>query len=152
MRSAPVFAFSLVSLATPLAAQNDLHLIPQPREMRVEGAAMSVAKGIMVSRPSNPEDRFAASDLATVLKDRGIRSLSGETGPGTYVVLMRANAADARSLLRRHSLAFDSSMHEEGSVVIPDDSRIVVIGPTAAKVFYGAQTVKQVLTGDGDHA
>ncbi|MFL5500382.1 MAG: beta-N-acetylhexosaminidase, partial [Gemmatimonadaceae bacterium] len=152
MRSAPVFAFSLVSLATPLAAQNDVHLIPQPREMRVEGAAMSVAKGIMVSRPSNPEDRFAASDLATVLKDRGIRSLNGETGPGTYVVLMRANAADARSLLRRHSLAFDSAMHDEGYVVLPDGNRIVVIGATAAGVFYGAQTVKQLLTGDGDHA
>jgi hexosaminidase len=152
MRSAPVFAFSLVSLATPLAAQNDVHLIPQPREMRVEGAAMSVAKGIMVSRPSNPEDRFAASDLATVLKDRGIRSLNGETGPGTYVVLMRANAADARSLLRRHSLAFDSAMHDEGYVVLPDGNRIVVIGATAAGVFYGPQTVKQLLTGDGDHA
>ena len=151
MKSA--LAFALLSVfAAPLQAQNDLRLIPQPREMTVEGAAISLAKGITIARPSNPEDRFAATDLATVLKDRGIHVVNGEAGPGSHVVLMRADAAGAKSLLRRHSFAFDSTMHDEGYAIIADGSRLVVIGATGAGVFYGAQTVKQLVRGDGDQA
>lgn len=151
MKSALVIAL-LVSVAGPLAAQNDFRLIPQPREMKMEGAPISVATGITITRAANADDRFAATDLATVLKDRGIRVVSGESGPGTRVVLMRADAADARSLLRRHSITFDSTMRDEGYAIIPDGNRLVVIGATAAGVFYGAQTVKQLVVGDGAQA
>src|SRR5690242_18781115 len=120
MKSASVFGLVLASLATPLAAQTDLRLIPQPREMSVEGAPVSVAQGITIARPTNSEDRFAAADLATTLKDRGIRVANGEAGPGTHVLLMRADASAARSLLRRHSLAIDSAMRDEGYVIVPD--------------------------------
>ncbi|HKR08578.1 MAG TPA: beta-N-acetylhexosaminidase, partial [Gemmatimonadaceae bacterium] len=152
MKSVPVFAVLAVSLSTSLAAQTDLRLIPQPREMSVVGAPLSIAQGITVARPVNAEDRFAATDLATTLKDRGIRVINGEGGAGTHVVLMRADAAAARTLLRRHSVVIDSAMHDEGYVILPDGNRLVVIGSTAAGVFYGAQTVKQLVTGDSDQA
>ncbi|HET9637141.1 MAG TPA: beta-N-acetylhexosaminidase [Gemmatimonadaceae bacterium] len=152
MRISPLYAFLLVSVAAPLTAQNDLRLIPQPREVTVAGAAISVAKGITIGRPSTAEDRFAATDLAAMLNDRGIRVVNGESGPGIHVVLMRADGAGARSLLRRHSLVIDSAMHDEGYAIIPDGNRLVVIGATGAGVFYGAQTVKQLVSGDGDHA
>src|SRR6185312_11473456 len=130
----------------------DLRLIPQPREMTVSAAPVSVSNGITIARPGNAEDRFAASDLTTTLKDRGIRVVTGESGPGTRVVFLRADASAARTLLRRHSLDIDSAMHDEGYVIIPDGNRLVVIGATAAGVFYGAQTVKQLISGDGDQA
>jgi hypothetical protein len=152
MKSAIAFAVLVVGLTTPLAAQTDLRLIPQPRELRVEGAPASLARGITIARPANAEDRFAASDLAAALKDRGIRVTSGETGPGIHVVLLRADASAARSLLRRHSATIDPAMHDEGYVIIPDGNRLVVIGATSAGVFYGAQTVKQLVTGDGSQA
>jgi hexosaminidase len=66
-------------------------------------------------------------------------------------VLMRDDAA-AQSVLRRHSLTLDPAMHDEGYVITPDGGRIVVIGATSAGVFYGAQTVKQIVSGDGDQA
>jgi hexosaminidase len=65
--------------------------------------------------------------------------------------LMRDDAA-AQSVLRRHSLILDPAMHDEGYVITPDGGRIVVIGATSAGVFYGAQTVKQIVSGDGDQA
>jgi len=152
MKSVPVLAMLLVSLATSLAAQTDLRLIPQPREMTVGGAPISVTNGITIARPSNAEDRFAASDLAAALKDRGIRVVSGESGTRIRVVLMRVEASAAMTLLRRHSLIIDSTIRGEGYVIIPDGNRLVVIGATAAGVFYGAQTVKQLVSGDGDQA
>src|SRR5690242_404125 len=152
MKSASLLALFLAGVVTPLAAQNDLRLIPQPREVRVEGAPVSLARGITIARPSNAEDRFAAADLATVWKDRGIRVVNGESGQGTRVVLMRADGTAAQSLLRRHSLSIDSAMHDEGYVIVPDGNRLVVIGATSAGVFYGAQTIKQLVVGDGDQA
>jgi hexosaminidase len=151
MKPTPVLVLFSVLLATPLAAQGDLRLIPQPREMRVEGS-VSVANGIAISRPTNAEDRFAALDLANTLKERGIRVVTGETGQRPHVVLLRAGASAAQSVLRRHSLTFDSAMKDEGYVITPDGNRIVVIGTTSAGVFYGAQTVKQLVSGDGDQA
>src|SRR4051812_18845381 len=120
MKSAPLLALLVVIVAAPLSAQTDLRLIPQPREMSVNGAALSVANGITIARPANAEDRFAASDLALTLKDRGIRVVNAASGPGTQVLLLRADAAAAKSLLRRHSVAFDQAMHDEGYVIIPD--------------------------------
>ena len=152
MKSASLLALFLAGVVTPLAAQNDLRLIPQPREVRVEGAPVSLARGITIARPNNAEDRFAAADLATVWKDRGIRVVNGESGQGTRVVLMRADGTAAQSLLRRHSLSIDSAMHDEGYVIVPDGNRLVVIGATSAGVFYGAQTIKQLVVGDGDQA
>jgi len=151
MKSTAVLVLFSVLLATPSAAQTDLRLIPQPREMQVEGS-VSVANGITISRPANAEDRFAALDLANALKERGIRVVTGETGPGPHVVLLRAGASAAQSVLRRHSLTLDPAMKDEGYVITPDGNRIVVIGTTPAGVFYGAQTVKQIVNGDGDQA
>jgi N-acetyl-beta-hexosaminidase len=65
---------------------------------------------------------------------------------------MRADASAAKSLLRRHSITLDSAMKDEGYVITSDGNRIVVIGASAAGVFYGAQTVKQLVSGDGAEA
>ena len=134
MKSAPSFALLVVIVATSLSAQSDLRLIPQPREMSVNGAALSVANGITIARPANAEDRFAAFDLATTLKDRGIRVVNGVSGPGTQVVLLRAAASAAHYLLRRNSVAIDPAMHDEGYVIIPDGNRLVVIGATSCAI------------------
>src|SRR3981081_4606886 len=148
MKSTPVLVLISVLLAAPSAAQSDLRLIPQPREMQLEGS-VSVPNGITVARPANAEDRFAALDLTNSLKDRGIRVVSGEAGPGPRVVLMRADAPGAQAVLRRHSLTLDPAMRDEGYVITPDGNRIVVIGTTSAGVFYGAQQVKPLVGGDG---
>jgi hexosaminidase len=150
MKSTPFLVLLSILLTAPSAAQTDLRLIPQPREIGVEGS-VSVSNGITITRPTNAEDRFAALDLTNALRDRGIRVVNGETGPGPRVVLMRDDAA-AQSVLRRHSLILDPAMHDEGYVITPDGGRIVVIGATSAGVFYGAQTVKQIVSGDGDQA
>lgn len=151
MKATPALIVFAFLLAARSQAQTDLRLIPQPREMHVEGSA-PVQNGITITRPANAEDRFAALDLTNTLKDRGIRVVNGDSGPGPRVVLMRANSSAAQSLLRRHSLVIDSAMRDEGYVITPDGNRIVVIGATSAGVFYGAQTMKQMVSGDGAEA
>src|SRR6266550_8140466 len=151
MKPTPVLLLFPLLLASPSAAQTDLRLIPQPREIQLVGS-VSLPNGISIGRPANAEDRFAALDLANSLKERGIRVVTGETGPGPHVVLLRAGSSTAQSVLRRHSLTLDPAMQDEGYFIAPDGNRIVVIGMTSAGVFYGAQSVKQIVSGDGDQA
>jgi hexosaminidase len=150
MTSTIPLALLVAGLASSAAAQTDLRLIPQPREMQLEGSV--ALRGITILRPTNSEDRFAAADLASAFKERGIRVSTSENGPTPRVVLMRLGGSSAQSVLRRHSLVFDPAMTDEGYVITPDGSRIVVIGATGAGVFYGAQTVKQIVSGDGSEA
>ena len=151
MKTTLALALLFAVPASASDAQTDLRLIPQPREIQLEGS-VSIRSGITIARPANSEDRFAALDLANTLKERAIRNTSSEKGPGPRIVLMRLDATGAQSVLRRHSLTFDPAMREEGYVITPDGNRIVVIGATSAGVFYGAQTVKQTVSGDGDEA
>jgi hexosaminidase len=139
------------ALASASKAQSDLRLIPQPREMQLEGS-IPIRNGITIARPTNADDRFAAVDLASSFKERAIRVNSAESTTGPRVVLMRLDASGAKSVLQRHTLTFDPAMRDEGYIITPDGNRVVVIGATAAGVFYGAQTVKQIVSGDGDEA
>jgi hexosaminidase len=151
MKSTPVLAILFAVPVFASRAQTNLQLIPQPREMELEGS-VPIRSGLTIARPANSEDRFAAVDLANALTERGIRNTSAESGPGPRVVLMRLDASAARSVLRRHSITFDPAMRDEGYVITPDGNRIVVVGATSAGVFYGAQTVKQIISGDGEEA
>jgi hypothetical protein len=93
-----------------------------------------------------------ALELSNVLKDRGIRVTSDISALSPRVVFMRSDAAGAQSLLRRHSLAFDPVMREEGYAIVSDGNRLTVIAASAAGIFYGAQTVKQLVQGEGKDA
>ena len=94
------------------------------------------------------DDRFAATELAGTLAERGVKSAPG----GFPVVLLRAQSLQAIALLREEKLAFDSAMRDEGYVLIVRAHDAYVIGATSAGVFYGAQTLKQMVSGTGKNA
>lgn len=150
MRSVSLLAL-LCSAFASAGAQSALHLIPQPKEIRSEGTT-PLRTGITISRASNLPDRFTALELTNALKDRGIRVTSEGSASNPRVVFMRSDAAAAQSLLRRHSLAFDLAMREEGYAIVSDGNRLTVIAASAAGIFYGAQTVKQLVQGEGKDA
>jgi len=129
-------------------AQPSLRLIPQPREVKTDGS-LALRNGISVARPANAADRLAADDLIETLRARQIAvTASG----GARISFLRSETAAAKSLLRQHAVGIDAGMREEGYVIVPDARGLVVIGSTDAGVFYGAQTVKQLVVGSGTSA
>jgi hypothetical protein len=94
---------------------------------------------------SDAEDGFAAEDLTEqMLGKRQVRQ------DAPLIRLERANAEPAKALLERNHLHFDPEMHDEGYVIVPDgEGGLAVIAETSAGVFYGAQTVKQLIRGSG---
>jgi hexosaminidase len=104
----------------------------------------------VVSQSSSKDDKFAADDLKATLKERGVKVAAVATG--ARIELLRTKSAVARRLLREEKIAFDAPMRDEGYAVITRGKTAYVIGESAAGVFYGAQTVKQLVQGNGKAA
>ena len=134
-------ACTALSPAYTLHAQT-LKLVPMPREVQAT-SDVPLTNGVRVTcaSPCSADDQFAVDDLTKSLKDRGINIVT--TG-GLHVELFR---------LANHPVTgFTDEMKPEGYVIASTATAVVVTGATAEGVFYGAQTVKQLIAGDGPKA
>jgi len=124
---------------------DDLRLVPAPRECTAVQAIPIGGIGFFVTSEKNAEDQFAVEDLIeTSLGKRTVRD------DAPFIRLERAESAPAQTLLAHHHLTFDAAMHDEGYVIVPDgQGGLAVIAETSAGIFYGAQTVKQLIRGSG---
>lgn len=123
-------------------------LIPQPREYSAR-TDLSLTGGARVVAPGgDAEDRFAAENLRDQLRARGIRT--GTASTAVRIELLRDRAARAQEILRREHLEFEAAMQPEGYVLVTAGHNVVIVGHTAAGVFYGTQTLLQLIqTGKG---
>jgi hypothetical protein len=142
-------ALALLALPELGRAQRPLLLVPQPREARADHD-VALARGLDIVVPSDSADAFAARDLRDALREAGV-PLATRVG-SARVVLLRAGAPSARALLARRGVTFDEAMREEGYALVPDGLTLNVVAATAAGVFYGVQTVKQLVEGRGESA
>jgi hexosaminidase len=132
----------LLTLATFASAQSSLKLIPIPPEVHAT-SDRPLTDGVRIgcAAPCETEDQFAADDLKAALLARNIPVT--ETG-GFPVELTRLSAHPDEK--------FSDEMKAEGYIIHTSSSGLTVVGDTAAGVFYGVQTVKQLIEGDGKRA
>ena len=139
------------SLTSPVAASAHLALIPMPREVH-EGIVIPLAHGIGISTDSkDPDDRFAVEDLVDSLKARDIDARASKAGK-VKVILVRQQAKKAVDVLLHAHVAFDPAMHDEGYALVTAGDTIYDIAATSAGIYYGAQTIKQLIRGSGSNA
>ena len=123
-------------------------LIPQPREFAARGN-ISLSSGVRILVPGgNALDRFAAEDLMQGLEARGVQI--GHSAAAVRIYLLRDNSLLAREMLRREHETLERAMWPEGYVLVTERHEAFVIGHTAAGVFYGAQTLKQLARSGGE--
>ncbi len=160
---------SLLSLAClaslPLVAHaqvNDairaLKILPAPKEVRM-------AEGKIVIKPSttilisNSEDRTAAETLQTEIHERTGMKLSIEAvtaAPKTtgHISLARLTDRGLRSFLESQGVKVEDELgnrdlDKQGYVIRVTDSGVLVAGRTAQGLFYGVQTLRQLLRPEG---
>jgi hypothetical protein len=99
-----------------------------------------LAHGVRIAcaAPCATEDQFAADDLKAALLARSIAVTETDGFP---VELARLSGHPDEK--------FTDEMKAEGYIIHTTSSGLTVVGDTAAGVFYGAQTVKQLIEGDG---
>lgn len=158
----PVLALAAV-FAPALSAQQTLHLVPVPREVRPD-AAIPLTGGLRITcqQPCAQEDSFAIADLTQTLADRGIAVTDSPSAP--HILVTRFSSPIGQQTYREATpgaaagrLQMDPAMEPEGYVVLPDRNGDAVAGlavtaDTSAGVFYALQTVKQLIVGNGSGA
>jgi hexosaminidase len=141
-----VLAFVVLAAAgSPARAADDPRLVPKPRELNA-GDLAPLAKSVSIVSGTSDDDRFAAKDLGDALKARGLR-VAAEAG--FRISLLRLDSPGARRTLEAASLSFTDDMKAEGYVLVATKDGAVIVANSAAGIFYGAQTLKQLIRTDG---
>jgi hypothetical protein len=146
LKAAIAFAFCLIATSPTWGTSSSPRppLIPQPREFDRQ-PDISLAGGVTILVPGRDvEDTFAADDLSATLKQRGA-FLRG-TKSSVRIHLLRDADPSAQRILTRENLALDEPARAEGYVLITGPHDVYVIAHTAEGVFYGTQTLKQLVT------
>jgi hypothetical protein len=146
LASATLLAASLASHA------QDLKLIPQPHEISKE-STLPLAHGIRISvEKADAEDAFTAHDLESALAERSIAATQDHGAHAALIELFRADNPRAKKMLEEAGLTLDGPAHDEGYVIVPTHDGLAAIGATGSGLFYAAQTIKQLITGNGTAA
>jgi hypothetical protein len=120
-------------------------LIPMPREVvRISAPAPLRGPVNVVSGPVSA-DVWAAADFVARLADRGIEARTGNSTDGWRVELLRVGSPAAGRELSASRLHFATSMNDEGYALVVDSLGARVIGASDAGVFYGLQTLVQLI-------
>lgn len=133
------FTVAALGQSTPTCA--DLHVVPAPRECKEVKSIRIGAAGVRVIADQNAEDEFAAKDLEESLKERGI--VVGKAA-APAIRFERITSAQAKDRFEKPEEAYEIAPAAERG--------LVVSAQTGAGVFYGAQTVKQLIRGSGKDA
>jgi hexosaminidase len=149
-------SFACLSLAVHAQANDAiraLKILPAPKQVRI-------AEGWIVIKPSttilisNPEDRTAAESLQKEIHDRTGMKLSIESvtaAPKTtgHISLGRLTDRGLRSDLESQGVKVGDDLGSQGYVIRATDSGVLVAGRTAQGLFYGVQTLRQLLRPEG---
>ena len=132
-----------------IAADASPALLPMPREYAA-GDAVRLDGGVSIVAGVDQENQFAAKDLAGWLRTLNVPEARGHGS--VLIELLRTPSQRAKKLLSESNKTIDDPMHEEGYAIVKTEKGLAVIADTASGIFYGAQTVKQMVVGSGQSA
>src|SRR5271169_3680475 len=153
----------LVSLLAPAGfamdsdARPQLKLVPAPKEVQLRDGGFQVGPRtkIFVQLGHQSEDRIAAETLAEEVADQsGLRldilgMKAAGKAEGGAIVLARLQDSQVRRFLARNGLKSDALVGEDGYLLFSDKSHLIVAANTGQGLFYGVQTLRQLLRKDG---
>lgn len=156
----PLLMISAIAAAAP-GPESQLKLIPEPKEVRVQQGSFHVRPNtrILVEFGHQSEDRIAAETLAEEIHDQsglklnitGAKSESKQEDskePGDVIVLARLQDRRVRQFLESKGLTADR-IGDQGYLLFSDRSHLIVAANTGQGLFYGVQTLRQLLRAEG---
>ncbi|MGA8237275.1 MAG: glycoside hydrolase family 20 zincin-like fold domain-containing protein, partial [Candidatus Sulfotelmatobacter sp.] len=134
---------------------DQLNLIPAPKEVRLQqgGFRVKPTTRILVEFGHQEEDRIAAETLAEEIHDQsGLKvSITGSKEKAketrSAIVLARLQDRSVRDFLASKGLTADS-IGDQGYLLFSDKTHLIVAANTGQGLFYGVQTLRQLLRED----
>src|SRR5438105_4231524 len=133
-----------------------VQIIPAPKSVTATGESFRLARGarIVLADPKSEDDRFAAEDFADDVRETAQVSLrvgAGREGKG-QILVGQLDSARVRAAVERAGLSAPQDLGEEGYLLAAGADGVVVAGQSAAGTFYGLQSLKQLVRGEGGAA
>lgn len=133
-------------------------LVPRPREVKPgEGSLKWEGRLFLVVEPGNEEDRFAAETLVAACRERGlaapeiIATQEKDEIPGGTLILAGdpCRLFPLAEVMRGESIKIPPQLADQGYFLQVKPGRILIAGNTKAGVYYGFQTLAQLLPEKG---
>jgi hexosaminidase len=136
-------------------AATEISVVPRPRQVSATGGPFRLTRGVRLALADarSEADRFAAEDFAEDLRQTAALSLrvGGRRERGAILVGLLGDQS-VESALRRAGVEPPAGLNEEGYVLVSTPRGVVVAGKSEAGTFYGLQTLKQLVRGEGASA
>jgi hypothetical protein len=154
--------FAVILLVTPVSAVDSdgpaLKLVPAPKELELRGGGFRVGPGtrIVVQLGHQAEDRIAAETLAEQIADHSGLQLNIVGAKATHrvatgaIMLARLQDSRVRRFLARKGLRADAPVGDQGYLLFSDKSYLIVAANSGRGLFYGVQTLRQLLRPQGE--
>lgn len=137
-----ILGLSILFAAVSVRLQAQVNLLPAPREAHFGATTPVPAKLVVNIHGHDSEDLFAAHDLEQAWKS----AAHDDSLHRAYRVdLLRSDSAPAKALLATRRLTLDPAMEAEGYLLDVKPEHATVIAASGAGIFYGVQTLKQLL-------
>jgi hexosaminidase len=141
-----LFALKLASVA------QHVNLVPAPKEIRsgTKPFRITAITRILVNSRYVKGDLFAAERLAEEIEKATqhrpwITSTATSTQSANAILLTRLTDLVSKRKLERLGLTADQSFNEEGYLLNAAADGVTIAGQSAAGVFYGVQTLRQLI-------
>ncbi len=150
------FSPMLLGLDSPRTAELKLEPAPKEVQLRDGGFRVGPHTKIFVQLGHQSEDRIAAETLAEEVLDQSGFSLNIEgmkaagKAEGGAIVLARLQDEQVRRFLARNGLKADGAVGENGYLLFSDKSHLIVAANSGQGLFYGVQTLRQLLRPSGN--
>jgi len=146
---ASLFLLPIACRAQVPDAARALKILPAPKEVRIAEGRLVIKPSTTILISSN-EDRTAAETLQKEIHDRTGMKLAIEfvtAAPRTtgHISLGRLTDHGLQAYLESQGVRTGDELGNQGYVIRVTDSGVLVAGPTAQGLFYGVQTLRQLL-------
>src|SRR5258708_1495902 len=141
---------SVFVLAEAQAANGQI--IPAPKQLSPsEGKfALGPEARIVLADGKSAEDRFAAQDFIDDAKQAaGVNLKLGRNSARREILIGQIDLPRIQQALKRSGVTLGQRMTDEGYLIAVSSNEAVVAGKTPTGTFYGIQTLKQLVRGEG---
>jgi hexosaminidase len=137
--------------AQTAAPANKVQIIPAPKQAIAGEGSFSLGNArIVLGDAKSTDDQFAARDFIDDVKATAGASISvAREKSRSEILIGRIDLPAVAQTLKRMAAEAPATLNDEGYVIAANADHIVVAGKTTAGTFYGLQTLKQLVRGDG---
>jgi hypothetical protein len=131
-----------------------IQLIPQPRQITTQTQIFGFGSPtrIVLADPRSADDRFAAGDFANDISEAVGFNLKISNSLSRHSILIGSlETKSIKDSLVRLGFSSPANLDDEGYILLVRANDVVVAGKTPAGTFYGLQTLKQLVRGDGNN-